>query len=336
MRAWCVVVPVPEGEAVRRRLREADRLHKHLAIRREGDRLLIPTTERTDVGFPTLEREFEETFVPVRSYKDVAQVPDRVRALLPSAFDVIGDIAVLRIPEELEDHLSEIGRAILAWNRKIRVVARDRGVEGEYRVRRVDVIAGEDRTTTVHTEYGLRYHVDVGRAYFSPRLGTERMRVTDAVARGERVADPFAGVGPYAILIARRRAASSVVAADANPTAVELLRRNVAVNRAERVRVREGDARDVLREAAPLDRVILDLPHSAHEFLPAAIEALGPRGVVHLYGIVKAAEREDKAKGIRYHVERMGRRAEDIRLHTVRAYSPTQHHVAFDVTVGPG
>jgi len=39
---------------------------------------------------------------------------------------------------------------------------------------------------------------------------------------------------------------------------------------------------------------------------------------------------------IRHAVEREGRRVESMRLHVVRAYSPTQHHVAFDVTAGPG
>lgn len=336
MRAWCIVVPRGRAEEVRRTLRDRGLLLKHAEILREGDRILLPARERVDLGFPVEERDVGATFVPVRSYKDVVRVPDRLRPLLPSSFDVIGDIAVLKIPEELEAHGAEIGRAILEWSPKVRVVARDRGVSGGLRIRDVEVVAGEPRTTTVHVEYGLRYHVDVARAYFSPRLGTERMRVARQVATGETVADPFAGVGPYAILIARRADSGLVVAADANPHAVALLRRNVATNRADRVEVREGDARDVLASVGPVDRVILDLPHRAREFLPDALEALGPRGTVHLYSILESAEREQRALEVRYLVERSGRTAEEVRLHDVRAYSPSQHHVAFDVRVGPG
>ncbi len=310
-------------------------LLKHLRIQESGGRLYLPTRERVERGWPAEERDFEEAFAPVRSYKDVVRVPEELRSRLPTSFDVVGDIAVLKIPEPLAPHRAEIGRAILAWNRALRVVAQDHGVSGPFRVRDLEIIAGEPRTTTVCTEFGLRYHVDVARAYFSPRLGSERLRIVNQVRAGEVVADPFAGVGPYAILIAKRRQPARVVAADANPVAVDLLRRNVSANRAERVEVREGDARAVLREAAPLDRIILDLPHAAMDFLPDALAALGPRGVVHVYGILEDADREDRIRAIRKAVRRSGRRVERVTPHVVRAYSPTQHHVAFDVTVGP-
>ena len=234
------------------------------------------------MGWPTEQRDFEEAFTPIRSYKDVARVPEALRPQLPTAFDVIGDIAILKIPEPLVPHRAEIARAILQSNRNVKVVAQDHGVAGEFRIRKLEVLAGEPRTTTVHTEYGLRYRVDVARAYFSPRLGSERARVADQVRPGEAVGDPFAGVGPYAILIARRRRPSRVVASDANPVAVDFLRQNVAANRAARVETREGDAREVLRENAPLDRIILDLPHSAIEFFPDALRSLIERGTLQV------------------------------------------------------
>ncbi len=336
VRSWCVVVPRARGEEVRRALRDRGLLQKHLKVREEAGRLYLPTSERVDLGWPTEERECEEAFAPVRSYKDVVRVPDLLRAQLPTSFDVVGDIAILKIPEPLVPHREEIGRAILAWNRNLRVVAQDRGVAGAFRVRELEIVAGERRTTTVHTEFGLRYRVDVSAAYFSPRLGSERGRVAGQVRAGEVVADPFAGVGPYAVLIARRREPKRVIASDANPVAVDFLRRNVAANRADLVEVRAGDARVVLRAVAPVDRVILDLPHSAMDFLPDAVAALGPRGTVHVYAILEDADREDRAVAVRDLVENRGRHMEAIRAHVVRAYAPTQHHVAFDVTVGPG
>lgn len=335
MRSWCVVVPRERGEEIRRILKDRGLLQKHVKVREEAGRLLLPTSQRVDLGCPAEEREFEEGFTPIRSYKDVARVPDPLRGQLPSSFDVIGDIAVLKIPEALLPYRKEIGRAILAWNHAVHVVAQDHGVTGAFRIRDLEVIAGEPRATTVHTEFGLRYRVDVAQAYFSPRLGSERLRIADQVAPGERVADPFAGVGPYAILIAKRRRPVRVVASDANPVAVALLRQNVAANRVD-VEVREGDARAVLRETAPLDRIILDLPHSAMDFLADALGALSPRGTVHVYGILDDADREDRMIMIRAMAERVGRHVDAIEPHVVRAYSPTQHHVAFDVTVGLG
>src|SRR6266516_4595508 len=278
MRAWCVAVPKGQGESIRKQLLERGILVKHLRIVREGDLLLLPTERLVDIGFPVEQREFSEEFVAVRSYKEVADVPPSLRRSLPSSFDVVGDIAVIKIPEGLRFHREAIGRAILRWNPKIRVAAEDRGVKGERRVRQIGSIAGERRTTTVRVEPGLRHRVDLAAAYFSPRLASERGRIADLVREGEVVADPFAGVGPYAILIAKRRRPRQVHASDANPVAVELLRTHVSANRAAHVEVREGDAHAILGQVGAVDRVILDLPHSALQFLPDALAACGSSG----------------------------------------------------------
>jgi tRNA (guanine37-N1)-methyltransferase len=333
MRAWSVVVPPDRAEDVRRELLSKDLLLKHLRIVQDRDRILLPTSHRVDLGFPTEERVFEEGFVAIRSYKDVIDIPEAFRSSLPRSFDVVGDVAVIRLPKEIRPHRSAVGEAILRWNPRLRVVLEDRGVAGLNRVRRVEGIAGEGRTTTVHVEHGLRYHVDLAHAYFSPRLAAERKRVADSIRDGETVADPFAGVGPYAILIARLRRPRVVYASDVNPVAVDLLRANAAMNRADRVDVREGEARAVLHQVAPVDRVILDLPHSALDFLPDAFAALGNVGTVHLYGILRRTDEAEREKAIRSHARAAGLRVKDLGCHHVRAYSPSQFHSAFDVTV---
>src|SRR5207247_8953794 len=184
MRSACVEVPVERGEEVRRRLLEMDALRRDLRIERSGDRLYLPVTIPVDIGLPVLEREFPAGFTLVRSYRDLVHIPPRLAPLLPKAFDEIGDIVVLRLPEELVGFEREIGEAILRWSPKVCTVAADEGVGGELRIRKVRVIAGEARTRTEHVEFGLRYLVDVERAYFSPRLGSERSRVADQVNAG--------------------------------------------------------------------------------------------------------------------------------------------------------
>ena len=64
------------------------------------------------------------------------------------------------------------------------VIAPISDVEGEFRTRRFRHVAGEVRTTTTHKEHGLRYQVDLQRAYFTPRLGTERLRIARLVGPG--------------------------------------------------------------------------------------------------------------------------------------------------------
>ena len=333
MQAWAVVVPRERGEEIRKDLLARGLLLKQLRIAQEGDTVLLPTIRRIDLGFPTKEREFDEGFVALRSYKDVVDVPPALRRSLPSSFDVVGDIAVIKIPKELRSRRNSIGQAILRWNPKLGAVVEDRGVKGEHRIREIDVIAGETRTTTVHTEHGLRYRVDLSQAYFSPRLASERKRIADLTQPGETIADPFAGVGPYSILIAKRRRPTEVHASDSNAMAVELLRANVAANRAEQVTVRQGDARAILKQIAPVDRVILDLPHSAVDYVSDALASIGPRGTIHLYRILEQAEEADQQKAVQSIVRAEGFRMTNLSQRHVRAYSPTKYHTAFDLTV---
>src|SRR5437879_11703940 len=158
----------------------------------------------------------------------------------------------MKIPDDWSTCRDESGRAIRRWNTKIRVAVEDRGVRGDRRIRSIEIIAGERRTATVHTEHGLRYRVDLANAYFSPRLASERKRIADLVHAGELVAGPLAAYGPYAILIATRRRPEVVHASDANPAAVALLRANVAANPANLVATRGGYARQILRHVDPV------------------------------------------------------------------------------------
>ena len=343
MRSLCVDVHLRKGEEVRRQLQAAGLLRKELRIERVGDTLYIPVIEPPGPPHHTLEREFPEGFISVRSYRDLVEVPPRLAPLLPKAFDAIGDILVLRLPEELREFEGRIGEAMLRWDPKVRTVAVDEGVRGELRVRSLRVVAGESRTRTEHVEFGLRYLVDVERAYFSPRLGSERWRVATQVRPGEVVVDMFAGVGPYAILIARTRKSKTVHAIDANPAAVELLRENVRRNRAETVVVHEGSGEAVLPRLGPVDRVIMDLPQTAREFLPAAVLHVRAGGIVHFYTIAERGSIKDAGEEAVALAQGTVRKAEVLASRVVRGYSPGKVHLAIDLRItgagrpsGPG
>ncbi len=308
-------------------------LRKQLRIERAGDKLYIPVTATVGIGYRNLERDFQEGFTAVRSFRELVRVPPRLEPLLPKAFDAIGDIVVLRLPEELRAFERQIGDAVLKWSPKVRTVAVDEGVQGELRIRNVRVVAGAPKTRTEHIEFGLRYLVDVERAYFSPRLGSERQRVARQVQPGEVVVDMFAGVGPYAILIARTRSPRAVHAIDANPAAVELLRENVRRNRADAVVVHEGPGQEILPRVGPVDRLIMDLPQSAGEFLPAAVPHVRRRGVVHFYTIAERGLVEEAKEETLELVRRGGRTAGVLTTRIVRGYSPGRIHLALDLRI---
>jgi len=332
VRSLAVAVSKDHAEAVRQELLAQGVLRKGAAIARDGETVYLPVTTAA-IRHSTVEHDFRESFTPIRSYKDVARVPSHLKGSLPTSFDVVGDIAIVKVPDELREYEAEIAIAILRANGSVKVVASDAGVMGTFRVRQLRVIAGPDRTQTVHREFGLSYTVDVAKAYFSPRLGSERMRVAEQVRPGEVVADMFAGVGPYAILIARRRQPRVVYAFDANPEAFHFLEENARRNRATLVEPRLGDAKELVVEADPPDRVILDYPHGADAAYRAALPRIRSGGIVHYYAILETVERDDRANALVDAARGMDRQAEVLRRREVHGWSPVQKLYAFDVRI---
>jgi len=240
--------------------------------------------------FEVCVRPFLERVEPQPKLIDLLgeKLPPHVLASLPHAIDFMGDVAIVEIAPELKSYKRIIGDAILMAHKRVRtVLAKAGAVSGEYRLREFEVVAGIEKTETVHREHGCVFHVDLAKAYFSPRLSHEHLRVASQVREDETVLDMFAGVGPFSILTAVKREKVRVYAVDVNPHAFEYLKRNVAANRVEtKVTPILGDIGTVVEERLKglFDRVIMNLPERAMEYVDVACKALKPEGgIMHYY-----------------------------------------------------
>ena len=328
----CVRVPRGSAEEARRALLAADMLRKDLRPAHDRDFVYLPVKEGEYRGeWPVCAARFKPQVSAPRGYRELVNVPDGLRPLLPRAFDVIGHVIIIKIPDGLLDFRREIGRALLEARPEARSVAMDRGVKGQDRVRELEVVAGLPGLETIHVEHGLKFALDPSRVFFSPRLATERLRVARLVAPGETVLDMFSGVGPFAIHIAKRARPGAVFAADINPVAIAYLERNLRLNRASGVVPVPGDARLLAGILPPADRIVMNLPHSAWEFLPVALRILGPKGTIHLYDLLEPKYKEEKTARLAAAIEGEGRCAEAINARLVRGYSAMESHFVFDV-----
>ena len=323
----CVAVPREHGEAVRERLAAAGLLDGDHEIAVDGDTIYIPVTEPaglsddlTDLADRIVERDAAE--------RDRPTTPAAILGYEPS-LERLGDIVIL--DEDDDERAREIADAVMASHVPCETVLnRASPIEGELRVRRWDVLAGSG-TETVHREYGHEFALDVAEVYFSPRLATERHRVISQVDDGESVVDMFAGVGPYAIPMATRGA--DVVACDLNETAIEYLRNNAVRNGvAERVTAIAGDVRELAAtHVDTADRLVMNLPHSADEFLETAVALAGDDCVIHYYDIQH--EDEPFGPGTRAIREAAGDgyavTVETERV--VKSYAPHEYNVCLDV-----
>ena len=209
-----------------------------------------------------------------------------------SAFDQIGDIVIIKIPDDLMPKKKLIADAILANVKTAKAVfAQVSAVRGDFRVRDLEFIAGENRTITEYKEHACRFKVDVARTYFSPRLSTERQRIADMVGDNETIVNMFAGVGTYSVVIAKANKTCRVYSIDSNAAASELDKINAKLNKVQdRVVSICGDAAEVIKDrlAGQADRVLMPLPERAKEFVDPAVLALKEKGIVHYFAHVKA------------------------------------------------
>lgn len=254
------------------------------------------------------------------------------------AFDIIGDIAVIKLPEELLPKKGVIGRALMQVHRHLRTVLRQVGpIGGEFRTRELEVIAGEPGTETTHREGGCIFKVDLAQVYFSPRLAHERLRVASLVNPGEIVTNLFAGVGCYSIIIAKHSKATKIYSIDKNPIAVQYMRENIRINKVgDRVVPILGDAREVvLQLAGRADRVLMPLPELAREFFDVALKALKQDGgVVHFYDYGRQPDIFGPSLEFARNTAAIeGREVELLDGRTIRSYAPRCYHIALDLLV---
>ena len=348
-----VKVPKKQGEIAIALAFKLGLIDKSLEIQRDPDHLYIPLLRQPDPNeLKTLKSEapkmdlstnvFAEKLPTAQSLLQVLEsnLSQHLLAKVPQALDIIGDIAVIEIPADLKPYENLIGEAVLKTHKNIRtVLAKAGAISGTYRVREFTFIAGEHKTQTVHREFGCQYHVDVAKAYFSPRLSHEHERVAALVQSGEFVVDLFAGVGPFSVLIAKKNPNVWIYAIDLNPDAVELLKVNARINRVEnRVFPVLGDARQIAatKLKGMADRVIMNLPETAIEFVDAACQAIKPEGgIIHFYAFVRSPDSIEELK-VRFaeSVQRTGRKVEAfLCARSIRETAPFESQIVLDVKI---
>jgi len=349
----CIQVAKVHGEKTLIVANKLEIRNRELEIQKNAHSIYIPLTRqpsetemamlKTQVpDFQLATHAFPERKRQAKTLDEVLekQLPPNLLSSLPRALDTIGDIVIIEIPPGLNAHTSLIGEAILRTHKSIRtVLAKAGAVSGTYRLRELAIIAGAPRTDTVHKEHGCKYYVDAAKAYFSPRLSHEHNRVASLVQTGETVVDLFAGVGPFSVLIAKNNEAAKVYAVDMNPDAVELLKKNIRLNRVEnRVFPILGDARQVVESKllGVADRVIMNLPEKAIEFVDAACKATKPAGgTVHFYGFIRLPDSIENMQ-LRFSeaVEKAGRKVDKFLFaKTIRETAPFEWQVVLDAKI---
>lgn len=251
---------------------------------------------------------------------------------LPSGYQIVGDIALLKLGCR-ESEKKKIAEAVMKLLPYVRSVCEISSIAGEFREPKIRLLAG-DRTETIHTENGIKYHIDVSQVMFSKGNAFERQRLIKKVKESETVVDMFAGIGYFSLPIAKH-AKAKIIAIEKNLNAFRFLQDNIKLNGIHGIDPVFGDCRDFSKSAKNIaDRVIMGYLPETEEFLPDAISLAKNNAVVHFHNIYQQKNLWKKpADDIEKACEDAGCGFEILNRRKVKSYKPRTFHVVVDFRV---
>lgn len=273
----------------------------------------------------------------------LSKLPLKEKPFATNAFDSFGNIAVIEIPKELSKRKKLIGETLLSLQPRFETVCSiESNHVGEFRVQKVKVIAGKKQTVATYKESGCTFLIPLGKVFFSPRLGGERLRIAQLIKGGEVVGCWFSGVAPYPVVISKNSKASKIIGVELNPAAHKYALKNLVLNKVNngfsesdpRVVLIKGDVKKVFKKfKKKFDRIAMPLPHTGYQFLKEAFYCIKPNGIIHFYEIVVKDDFATPEKQIFDSAKKAKVKVEIIRKARVRQFSPTKEQVVFDIKV---
>ncbi len=209
-------------------------------------------------------------------------------------------------------------------------------VEGDFRTRNLEILAGEDNTETEYKEFGCKFIVDVENAFFSPRLSTERERIANLIQDGEIITNMFAGVGMFSIMAAKKKKCT-VYSLDINPVASKLCEKNIKLNKlVGKVISINGDTLKIIKEQLvnKSDRTLMLLPERSDEFLESAINTTKNGGIIHYYSHIHADNKSEAGElSEEHYLQVTPVQSEILDSKIVRAVGPRYYQTVVDVKI---
>ncbi len=284
---------------------------------------------KTTANKAKLTLPLKETLKKVLTSKDLEKAV--------TSYDVLGGIAIIKVPEELLKKEKKIAQALMASNSKIKTVVKTDSIhKGKYRTQKVKYLAGKKTFLTFVKESGCVFKIRVSDSFFSSRLSFERTRNAQMVKPGEDVCVFFSGVAPFSIVIAKNSKAKRIVSVELNPKAHKFALENIKLNKvADRVIAIKDDVKKYAQKTKDrFDRIIMPLPKDAHLFFDSALKVAKKGCIITLYNFVlKDDPYKELEKTIRAVAKKEKKKVKVVFKRQVRDFSPAVIQVVLDIKV---
>jgi len=298
-------VPLKKAERLKKYLLDNGLFNKEYEIVKDKNFIYFPINEKKDLKkkFPFTEfvsRELKDTHKVTINELLKDKLTKKELGLVPSAFDVIGDIIILEIKQGLVKKEKIVAGALLKLNKNIRTIVKKVGIHsGVFRTQKLKVLAGERKKGTTYIENGVKIKFDVEKVYFSPRLSNERKRIMKIVKPDESILVMFSGCGPYPLVLSRNTNAKEVYGVEINPLAHKYSLENLKLNKLNNISLYCGDVKEILPKLG-LDKFALksrwDKKHIESKLKqnPSMIEFYMPKGDIESDKTIKQIDKTIK------------------------------------------
>jgi tRNA (guanine37-N1)-methyltransferase len=296
-----IKVPLKDAEKTKRALLSKGRLDTDFNPVKESGFIFFPVKSKFKTSFSFVEKDLikrQERFVFKSKMEEVLSKDEL--EMLKTSMDVIGRIAILEIPRELEPREKLIAETLLKANKNLSTVLKKGKHEGTFRTQSLKWLAGDKTKEATYRENGIILKLDVEKVYFSPRLSYERKRIMKLVKKGEEILVMFSGCAPYVCVLAKNTPAKRVDGVEINPVGHDYALENIRLNKLKNAEVFCGDVKDVVPELGrSYDRILMPLPKTADEYLEVAIKAAKKKAIIHFYDFEKETEQDNGVEKIK-------------------------------------
>jgi tRNA wybutosine-synthesizing protein 2 len=270
---------------------------------------------------------------PFEKIVKASKIPEELKAFLPKKWELLGDVLLMKIPDELADLKREIAQEYAA-ELQAKTVCLDLGIEGELREPKVELLFGE-KTETIHKENGVKFKLDVAKLMFSSGNIDERIRMATVARKDEIAVDMFAGIGFFSLPMAVHSKPKKIYACEKNPVAHHYLEENVKLNSVEDIVFPVlGDNRDFV-ENNIADRIVMGYLEDTHAYLSKALDILKEDGgIIHYHEkCPNELLKERPIEKVREELAKRRRDIESMEMRKIKSYAPGVSHVVLDIKV---
>ena len=213
-----------------------------------------------------------------------SQIDAELHNRLPKKWKKVGDIIILdlsKIDIEKRRYVAEIYANIL----NAKTILQKNKISGELRKPEDTELLYGNETITEISEYGIKYKLDLAEIMWSPGNTGWRSalsgptKVSDFYTFDEPkiIIDYFAGIGYFAIQMAKGYSEAKVIAIDKNPKSIEYLSLNAKENAVTNIEIINDDCRNIQAKA---DVIHLGYIGNTIDFLEHAYNCLNDNGTV--------------------------------------------------------